>query len=410
MISISKSFLLFAIILLPFNYVNVIYNFSLSDLLLSIAFIFAFAYQVNHKVSAKYLISSNDFIVPILIYSAGFFLSMNYAFSPIDSLLSYLQIVFIFTVVYYALFLQSLSEIFIIRLLYALSITSGLITLGIFLFFITGIDYSYGLLLVEQGWGMIRFSYGAMEPNVTARIMAQSMPILIFMSLEKKGLLLRALNISIILLLLAVIVLTASRSGFLILIIGLLSFVAFYYKYTQRYNLFNIMLYMLLFIFLSFYTYSSFPEFFENSIQRYSTIFDSTRSASSQERLLVLNKSLELINNNPHVGYGLSNSQNITGIAVHNSIVISWLENGIFGLLGYLSLYIVILYYVFIGYCNNFHKNGALMVLAVIAIMMIAGDMFMANSYKRSLWVPAILFVVYSKHLMRGKISKNETV
>ena len=410
MISISKSFLLFAIILLPFNYVNVIYNFSLSDLLLSVAFVFALGYQVSNRVSVKYLISSNDFILPVLIYSAGFFLSMNYAFSPIDSLLSYLQVVFIFTVVYYALFLQSFSEIYIKRLLYALSVTSGLITIGIFLFFLTGTDYSYGLLLVEQGWGMIRFSYGAMEPNVTARIMAQSIPILIFISLENRGLLLRAFNIFIVLLLLAVIILTASRSGFLILIIGLLSFIIFYYKYTQRYNLFNIMLYMLCFSFLLLFTYSSFPEFFENSIQRYSTIFDATKSASSQERLLVLNKSLELINNDPHIGYGLSNSQNITGIAVHNSIVISWLENGILGFLGYLFLYLVILYYVFIGYCNNFYKNGTLMVLGVIAIMMISGDMFMANSYKRSLWVPAILFVVYSKHLMKGRLLKNETV
>ena len=410
MISISKSFLLFAIILLPFNYVNVIYNFSLSDLLLSVAFVFALGYQVRNRVSVKYLISSNDFILPVLIYSAGFFLSMNYAFSPIDSLLSYLQVVFIFTVVYYALFLQSFSEIYIKRLLYALSVTSGLITIGIFLFFVTGTDYSYGLLLVEQGWGMIRFSYGAMEPNVTARIMAQSIPILIFISLENRGILLRLFNLSIVLLLLAVIILTASRSGFLILIVGLLSFIIFYYKFTQRYNLFNIMLYMLCFIFLSLFTYSSFPEFFENSIQRYSTIFDSAKSASSQERLLVLNKSLELINNDPHVGYGLSNSQNITGIAVHNSIVISWLENGILGFIGYLSLYLVILYYVYIGYCNNFYKNGTLMVLAVISIMMISGDMFMANSYKRSLWVPAILFVVYSKHLIKGRLLKNEVV
>ena len=404
MISISKSFLLFAIILLPFNYVNIIYNFSLSDLLLSVAFVFALGYQVRNRVSVKYLISSNDFLLPVLIYSAGFFLSMNYAFSPIDSLLSYLQVVFIFTVVYYALFLQSFSEIYIKRLLYALSVTSGLITIGIFLFFVTGTDYSYGLLLVEQGWGMIRFSYGAMEPNVTARIMAQSIPILIFISLENRGIFLRLFNISIVLLLLAVIILTASRSGFLILIVGLLSFIIFYYKFTQRYNLFNIMLYMICFIFLSLFTYSSFPEFFENSIQRYSTIFDATKSASSQERLLVLNESLELINNDPHIGYGLGNSHNITGIAVHNSIVISWLENGIFGLLGYLSLYLVILYYVFIGYKNSFYKNGPLMVLAVISIMMISGDMFMANSYKRSLWVPAILFVVYSKHLIKERL------
>jgi O-antigen ligase len=257
---------------------------------------------------------------------------------------------------------------------------------------------------------MIRFSYGEMEPNVTARIMAQSIPILIFISIDKKGLLIKLFNLSIIILLLAVIILTASRSGFLILMIGLLSYIVFHYKYSQRYNLFNIMFYILFSVFAVFFAYNSFPEFFENSIGRYSTIFDASRSASSQERLLVLDKSFELINKNPNIGYGLSNSQNITGIAVHNSIVISWLENGILGFLGYIMLYLIILYYIIIGYNEKFYNNGMLMVLAVISIMMITGDMFMANSYKRSLWVPAILFVVYSKQLSNNKINTNEAI
>ena len=405
MISISKTFLLFAIILLPFNYLNVIYNFSTSDLFFTIAFIFAVAFQINHRISIKYIINNNDFILPIVIYSIGFFSSVHFAFSPMDSLLSYLQIVFIFTVIYYALYLQTLSITFIKYLLYTLSIISGIITLGIFIFFITGIDYSYGLLLVEQGWGMIRFSYGAMEPNITARIMAQSIPILMFVSLDKSSYLIKIINVVFIVLLLAVIVLTASRSGFLILLIGLICFIIFYHKYTQSYNLFYTILYLFCLSIVVFFIYNSFPSFFENSFYRYTTIFDATRSASSQERLLVLNKSFELINNNPYLGYGLSNSQNVTGIAVHNSIIISWLENGLFGLIGYTMLYFVIIFYVFKAYTNNFYDNGVIMVLSVISIMMISGDMFMANSYKRSLWVPAILFVAYSRQILNKKIN-----
>ena len=405
MISISKTFLLFAIILLPFNYLNVIYNFSTSDLFFTIAFIFAVAFQINHRISIKYIINNNDFILPIVIYSIGFFSSVHFAFSPMDSLLSYLQIVFIFTVIYYALYLQTLSITFIKYLLYTLSIISGIITLGIFIFFITGIDYSYGLLLVEQGWGMIRFSYGAMEPNITARIMAQSIPILMFVSLDKSSYFIKIINVVFIVLLLAVIVLTASRSGFLILLIGLICFIIFYHKYTQSYNLFYTILYLFCLSIVVFFIYNSFPSFFENSFYRYTTIFDATRSASSQERLLVLNKSFELINNNPYLGYGLSNSQNVTGIAVHNSIIISWLENGLFGLIGYTMLYFVIIFYVFKAYTNNFYDNGVIMVLSVISIMMISGDMFMANSYKRSLWVPAILFVAYSRQILNKKIN-----
>ena len=73
-------------------------------------------------------------------------------------------------------------------------------------------------------------------------------------------------------------------------------------------------------------------------------------------------------------------------------------------------LYIIIIYYIVVGYNNNFYKNGTLMILAVISIMMITGDMFMANSYKRSLWVPAILFVVYSKQLLNNKTLIDEAV
>ena len=66
----------------------------------------------------------------------------------------------------------------------------------------------------------------------------------------------------------------------------------------------------------------------------------------------------------------------------------------------------IILYYIIIGYKNRFFNSNILMVLAVISTMMIMGDMFMANSYKRSLWVPVILFVVYSKQLYKISMSK----
>ena len=57
--------------------------------------------------------------------------------------------------------------------------------------------------------------------------------------------------------------------------------------------------------------------------------------------------------------------------------------------------------YVIINYRNKFFNDYMLMVLSLIAIMMIIGDMFMANSYKRSLWVPAIMFIIYSKQKLK---------
>ena len=108
-----------------------------------------------------------------------------------------------------------------------------------------------------------------------------------------------------------------------------------------------------------------------------------------------------MINNSVLIGKGMGNSANFTGTAVHNPVIISWLENGFFGFIGFLSIYLILFYYVIINYRNKFFNDYMLMVLSLIAIMMIIGDMFMANSYKRSLWVPAIMFIIYSKQKLK---------
>ena len=55
---------------------------------------------------------------------------------------------------------------------------------------------------------------------------------------------------------------------------------------------------------------------------------------------------------------------------------------------------------------NRFFNSSTLMILAVISIMMITGDMFMANSYKRSLWVPVIMFIIYHRQLYKLSINR----
>ena len=56
------------------------------------------------------------------------------------------------------------------------------------------------------------------------------------------------------------------------------------------------------------------------------------------------------------------------------------------------------------NYRNYFFNNQMLMILSVITIMMILGDMFMATSYKRALWVPAIMFITYSNQLSKAAL------
>ena len=55
-----------------------------------------------------------------------------------------------------------------------------------------------------------------------------------------------------------------------------------------------------------------------------------------------------------------------------------------------------------LAYIHKFFNDKLLLALAIVSFMMIFGDMFMANSYKRVLWVPTILFISYTKqHLIR---------
>ena len=406
MISINKTLLIFAIGLLPFSYLKLFYNFSISDLFFSFSFFCFICYMINQRISIKEIASNNDFIIPLLIFSIGFFLSTHNSFNPMDSFFSFLQLVFIFVVIYYAINFHAHTEQFLKNILYLLTFTSIFITIILFLFFLTGEDYSYGLLLVEKGWGMLRFSYGDMEPNITARIMAQCIPVVLLLYIEKRNFLIKVFSILCILLLLAIIILTASRTGLMIVLLGLTFYFFFYFRYTEKYNLFRIGIYFFISISLFSFIYQSFPDLFQGAIERYSTILDPSYSSSSKERILILRESFDLINKYPLIGYGFGNSHNITGVSVHNSIVISWLENGFLGFLGYSMVYMVILYYIIIGYYNKFFNSSTLMVLAVISIMMIAGDMFMANSYKRSLWVPVIIFSVYFKQLYKISISK----
>ena len=406
MITLNKTLLSFAIALLPFSYVKLFYNFSISDLFFSLSFFCFICYVINKKKSFREILSNNDFILPLSIFSIGFFLSMHNSFDPLDSFLSFLQVIFIFIVIYYCLNFHQHTDRFLKNVLYLLLFSSIFITTFVFLFFLTGVDYSYGLLLVEQGWGMVRFSYGDMEPNITARIMAQCIPIILLFSMESRSFIIKIFTILCILLLLSIILLTASRTGLIIVALGTIFYFLFYFRYKGKYNLFRISAYIFFLTVLLYFIYQSFPNLFQGAVERYSTILDPSYSASTKERIFILEKSITLIDKHPFIGYGFGNSYNITGIAVHNSILISWLENGLFGFIGYCLLYIIILYYIMIGYSNRFFNNNILMVLAVISIMMIMGDMFMANSYKRSLWVPVILFVVYSKQLYKISMSK----
>ena len=52
----------------------------------------------------------------------------------------------------------------------------------------------------------------------------------------------------------------------------------------------------------------------------------------------------------------------------------------------------------------KFFNDDILMAYVVVMAIMIFGDMFMANSYKRFLWIPAMLMLIRYRQCISGKL------
>ena len=163
---------------------------------------------------------------------------------------------------------------------------------------------------------------------------------------------------------------------------------------NKKINSFYLILYLIIqysvFQFAGYYN----DKYYEKPIERYLTIVDPIISKSSIERIDIIQQGFGIIDRNPIVGVGLDNSSYYTGIFVHNPIILAWVENGIFGMIGFSSIYLVLLFIGIKCFNNKFYNDHLLMCYVVVMAMMIFGDMFMANSYKRILWLPALMMIV----------------
>ena len=85
-------------------------------------------------------------------------------------------------------------------------------------------------------------------------------------------------------------------------------------------------------------------EFYDKPMDRYSTILEPGSSPSSLQRLDLIDKGLRYIDKNPFVGLGLENSNLYTKISIHNPIILTWVENGFLGMIGFSGLYVVLFF------------------------------------------------------------------
>ena len=395
-LSLTRYFIYLAFFLLSFPFIAIFNNFTLSDIFLTLALITATIRLIGSNYLFENIFQKNEFIIPILIFSIGFLISINKSLFPFESFTAFLQIIFIFLIAYPIISIALTKEKHIMTATYIL-ITTGLFIAVIMLTFYV-IDIEYGISsLIEIGWGG-RLSYGGMEPNVPARILLQITPLCLVLAIRSRLFINKLLFTIFIAVLLLTVFLTASRSSFLIAIIGAIIFLIFYIKMGREINIFYLILYMAIQFSLIKLISINNTEFYEKPMDRYSTILEPGSSPSSLQRLDLIDKGLGYIDQNPIIGLGLENSNFYTKISIHNPIVLTWVENGIFGMIGFSSLYVVLFFIGLKCYKKNFFDDDILMGYVVVMVIMVIGDMFMANSYKRFLWIPTLLMLVRYRH------------
>ncbi len=393
----SRSLIYAAFFFLPFTFIRLFSNFTLSDLLLILTFITLAISKSGRTFLSQTVILKNEFLIPLFIFSVGFFLSLGNSHYPLDSITAFMQIVFIFVIAYPVLVETVKSEEQVKKIALMLIIPGVIISILMILIKIIGMNLGIDLL-AREGWRG-RTSYGGMEPNIPGRIILQNVPLMAVFAVTAVRNLTKGVAVLLIVVQLTAILLTSSRSNFVTFILGSLIFLYFSIKFGKKIKLKHVVYTGLLgiVVFAIFYNFNS--EFFLSPFERYKTILNAQKSPSSVERIRVIDRGFTYINNNPFIGLGLGNSYLYTKVNVHNPILLTWLENGIFGTIGFTGLYLMLLYQGFIAFRHKFHGSYMLLALTIVMIMMIFGDMFMANSYKRVLWLPALLFVAYAKNI-----------
>lgn len=399
--TLSRRLVYVAVFLLPLTFLRLFSNFSASDAFFMLAFVLIYLAKGTPYFIGQRVILKNEFMFPLFIFTLGFLLSVNRSTDALESSTAFLQIVFIFMVVFPVLQETIKTQDQVKTLMVLLIIPSILISLLMVGLKIVGLDLGVDLLAYE-GWRG-RLTYGGMEPNIPGRIMLQTVPFLVIFALISKSVTIKVGALSFMVTQLVAILLTSSRSNFVTFLLGLMLFVIFLYAAGERIKLKHLLFLGMVgaLILIVFYSYNA--DFFTKPMERYGTILDAQRSASSQERLRMIDKGFTYLNGNPVLGLGLGSSYLYTGVSIHNPIILTWVENGFLGTMGFSGLYLVLMYFAYQAYKHRFFGDRLLIGLTITMIMMTFGDMFMANSYKRVLWVPALLAIVHLKNIVESR-------
>jgi len=350
-------------LLMPALYLRLWGNFNLSDIFILAAF---FIFLTHYPSQVFFTMVKNPLNIPLSIFLFGFSLSTMFAEQPIECFFALIQLltcIYILTTLIYFCNIKKVLQVIVI--------TTAIHVVLLILF-------EFGILNIGNMYDKSRFSWVSVNANITARVCFVGFVIMVFSLRGKPWFWLKIGTLYSILA-------TISRSALLALLTMLIS--------KQR----IVSVLILIFIALSAFGLVKYVPSVLNIdiISHYNSRLISLlrfEESSAQIRMRMYTVGPELFFGKYFIiGVGMDNAT-IIGHA-HNVMLCVAIGNGIFGLIGYLLMYIIILMIAW----KIERKFGMLMILVLGTFVF---DMFMAVSENRIYWFPfSLTIAIYLKRI-----------
>jgi len=353
-------------LLMPALYLRLWGNFNLSDIFILAAF---FIFLTHYPSQALFAVVKNPLNIPLFIFFLGFSLSLMGSEQPIESFFALIQLLFCIYIVTTIIYFCDIK-----RVLQMIVITIALHAILLILFMIRILDVG----IIKQGWGNIRLSFGNIEPNIAARVFFIGFVIMIFSLHSRWWLWLKIVTLFSTLA-------TVSRTGLLALVI------LFICKWKFVATILAIVLMVIIFGLVEYVPPAINISIIHSYIFRISNLLHMSGGSAIQRIYTYTEWPKLFFGKYFFVGTGMDNSS-ILG-HVHNVMISVAIGNGIFGLIGYLLMYVIILVVAW----SLERKFGMLMALVLGTFVF---DMFMPVSENRIYLFPfSLTLAMYLQRL-----------
>lgn len=361
MLRIGRGLAYIGFLLMPALYLRLWRNFNFSDIFFLAAF---FIFITAYTSQALFAVVKNPLNIPLFIFFLGFSLSLMASEQPIECFFTLIQLLFCIYIVTTIIYFCDIK-----RVLQMIVITIALHAILLILFMVRILDVG----IIKQGWGNIRLSFGNVEPNVAARVFFIGFVIMIFSLHSRWWLWLKIVTLFSTLA-------TVSRSGLLALVIFFIG------KWKFIATMLAIVLMVIIFGLVGYVLPAININIIHNYIVRISSLLHMSGESELQRMYMYTEGPILFFGKYFFVGTGINDS-------LHSVMISVAIGNGIFGLIGYLLMYIIILMVAW----SLERKFGMLMALVLGTFVF---DMFMPVSENRIYWFPfSLTIAVYLQHL-----------